>query len=112
VFLHGSGTSSLSALSLIEHLEGVRIIAVDRPGYGLSDPVDVPRERFRAAAVEFLDETVGELGLESFALASGSMGGTWAHWYARARARSAFAGSCCSGRRRFCPVLVRRCRCE
>jgi pimeloyl-ACP methyl ester carboxylesterase len=44
VFLHGSGTSSLSALSLLEHLEGVRMIAVDRPGYGLSDPVDVPRK--------------------------------------------------------------------
>jgi pimeloyl-ACP methyl ester carboxylesterase len=80
-----SGTSSLSALSLLEYLEGVRIIALDRPGYGLSDPVDVPRERFREAAVEFLDETVDELGLESFALAGGSMGGTWALWYALAR---------------------------
>lgn len=85
VFLHGSGTSSLSALSLVEHLEGVRFIAVDRPGYGLSDPVDAPRERFREAAVEFLDETVDALGLESFALAGGSMGGTWALWYALAR---------------------------
>ena len=82
VFLHGSGTSSLSALSLLEDLEGVRTIAVDRPGYGLSD---VPRERFREAAVEFLDETVDELGLKSFAIAGGSMGGTWALWYALAR---------------------------
>ena len=85
VFLHGSSTSSLSALSLLEHLEGVRMIAVDRPGYGLSDPVNVPREHFREAAVEFLDETVDELGLTSFALAGGSMGGTWALWYALAR---------------------------
>ena len=85
VFLHGSGTSALSTLSLLDHLEGVRLIALDRPGYGLSDPVDVPRRRFREAAVEFLDETVDELGLESFALAGGSMGGTWALWYALAR---------------------------
>ena len=85
VFLHGSGTSSLSALSLLDHLEGVRLIALDRPGYGLSDPVDVPRGRFREAAVEFLDGTVDELGLESFALAGGSMGGTWALWYELAR---------------------------
>ncbi len=85
VFLHGSGTSSLSAISLLEHLEGVRLIALDRPGYGLSDPFEVPRERFRGAAVEFLDETVDELGLESFTLAGGSMGGTWALWYALAR---------------------------
>ena len=85
VFLHGSGTSALSTLALVEHLEGFRMIALDRPGYGLSDPVDVPRERFREAAVEFIDETVDELGLESFALAGGSMGATWALWYALAR---------------------------
>ena len=84
VFLHGSGTSALSALSLVEHLQGIRIIAFDRPGYGFSDPVEVPRERFREAAIEFLDESVDELGLESFALAGGSMGGTWALWYALA----------------------------
>ena len=84
VFLHGSGTSALSALSLVEHLQGIRIIALDRPGYGLSDPVEVPRERFRQAAIEFLNETVDELGLASFALAGGSMGGTWALWYALA----------------------------
>jgi pimeloyl-ACP methyl ester carboxylesterase len=58
---------------------------LDRPGYGLSDRVEVPRERFRDAAVAFVDETVDELGLESFALAGGSMGGTWAVWYALAR---------------------------
>lgn len=85
VFLHGSSTSSLSALSLLEHLEDVRLIAVDRPGYGLSEPVEVPRERFREAAVEFVDETVDALGLQSFALAGGSMGGTWALWNALAR---------------------------
>jgi len=32
---------------LFEHLEGVRAIAVDRPGFGLSEPVHVPPERFR-----------------------------------------------------------------
>jgi pimeloyl-ACP methyl ester carboxylesterase len=85
VFLHGSGTSSLSALSLLGHLGGVQIIALDGPGYGLSEPVDVPRERFREAAVEFVDETVDELGLESFAVAGGSMGGHWPSGIAPAR---------------------------
>jgi len=85
LFLHGSGTSSLSVLPLLEHLEGVRVIAVDRPGFGLSEPVHVPRVHFRDAAIEFLDEVVDELGLETSALAGGSMGGTWALWYALAR---------------------------
>lgn len=82
--LHGGGTSSLSLLPLFEHLEGVRVFAVDRPGFGLSDPVHVPRERYRDAAVEFVDEVVDALGLETPALAGGSGGGLWALWYALA----------------------------
>ena len=85
LFLHGSSTSSLSLLPLLERLEGVGAIAVDRPGFGLSEPVDVPRERFREAAIAFVDELVAELGLQTSALAGNSMGGTWALWYALAR---------------------------
>jgi pimeloyl-ACP methyl ester carboxylesterase len=85
LFLHGSNTSALSFLPLLERLEGVRGIAVDRPGHGLSEPVQVPRKRYRGAAIEFLDEVLDELGLETSALAGGSMGGTWALWYALAR---------------------------
>ena len=85
MFLHGSSTSSLSLLPVLERLEGVRAIAVDRPGFGLSEPVRVPRERFRDAAVEFLDEVLDELGLRTSAFAGNSMGGTWALWYALAR---------------------------
>jgi pimeloyl-ACP methyl ester carboxylesterase len=85
VFLHGSSTSSLSLLPVLERLEGVRAIAVDRPGFGRSEPVRVPRERLRDAAVEFLDEVLDELGLETSAFAGNSMGGTWALWYALAR---------------------------
>jgi pimeloyl-ACP methyl ester carboxylesterase len=85
VFLHGSSTSSLSLLPVLERLEGVRAIAVDRPGFGLSESVRVPHERLRDAAVEFLDEVLDELGLQTPALAGNSMGGTWALWYALAR---------------------------
>ena len=85
MLLHGSSTSSVSLLPVLERLDGVRAIAVDRPGFGLSEPVRVPRERFRDAAVEFLDQVVDELGLQTSALAGNSMGGTWALWYALAR---------------------------
>jgi pimeloyl-ACP methyl ester carboxylesterase len=70
---------------VLDRLEGVRAVAVDRPGFGLSEPVPVPRERFRAAAVEFLDEVADGLELDTFALAGNSMGGTWGIWYALAR---------------------------
>jgi pimeloyl-ACP methyl ester carboxylesterase len=85
VLLHGTSTSSLSVLPLLERLQGVRGIAVDRPGFGLSEPVAVPRERYRDAAIQFVDEVLDELKLETCALAGGSMGGTWALWYALAR---------------------------
>jgi pimeloyl-ACP methyl ester carboxylesterase len=85
LMLHGSNTSSLSLLPLLDHLQGVRAVAIDRPGFGLSDAVHVPRERFRDAACQFIDRVADELGLESFALAGNSMGGTWALWYALAR---------------------------
>jgi pimeloyl-ACP methyl ester carboxylesterase len=85
LFLHGGSTSSLSLLPLLQRLEGVRAIAVDRPGFGLSEPVHVPRERYRDAAIEFLDEVLDELKLETSALAGSSGGGTWALWYALAR---------------------------
>ena len=84
LLLHGSGTSSLSLLPLMDQLEDVRAIAADRPGFGLSDPARVPRERFRDSAVEFVDQLARSLELDTFALAGNSMGGTWAIWYALA----------------------------
>jgi pimeloyl-ACP methyl ester carboxylesterase len=85
LFLHGGSTSSLSLLPLLERLQGVGAIAVDRPGFGLSDPVAVPRQRYQDAAIEFLDELLDELQLETAALAGSSGGGTWALWYALTR---------------------------
>jgi pimeloyl-ACP methyl ester carboxylesterase len=82
-----------------------------RPGFGLSEPVPVPRKRFRQAAVEFLEEVVDQLGLETTALAGQSMGGTWALWYALARPervrRLVLVGSA-----RSCRALAPRRRCE
>jgi pimeloyl-ACP methyl ester carboxylesterase len=85
VVLHGGGTSSISQIPLLRYLERVRAINVDRPGFGLSDQVRVPRERYRAAAVGFIDEVLDALELTSCALAGASGGGLWAIWYALAR---------------------------
>lgn len=85
VVLHGSSTSSILLLPLLERLQGVWGIALDRPGFGLSDPAEVPRERFRQEAIEWLDGALDALGLDATALAGSSMGGTWALWYALAR---------------------------
>ena len=85
VHLHGNNTSSLSHLMLLQHMNGVRSFLVDRPGYGLSDPDEFPRDTFRNSAVQFVDDVLDELGLESAVLAGASGGGIWAIWYALAR---------------------------
>ena len=38
---------------------------MDRPGFGLSDPADLPRERYRDVVVwvEYLDSLLDALGL-------------------------------------------------
>lgn len=85
VHLHGDNTSSLSHLMLLEHMTRVRSYLVDRPGRGLSDPEEFPRNSLRLCAVRFVDDVLDELQLESVVLTGASGGGTWAVWYALAR---------------------------
>jgi pimeloyl-ACP methyl ester carboxylesterase len=84
VMLHGSGPTSLQFLPLIEELSICRVTAVDRPGFGLSDPHQWPTDR-RGAAVEWIDALLDALELRTASLLGSSSGGTWAIWYALAR---------------------------
>jgi len=82
--LHGSGPSALLFLPLLEKLIGVRAIAVDRPGFGLSDPHAWPTTGRREAAVEWVGSLLDGLDLKEAALLGSSAGGTWAIWFALA----------------------------
>jgi pimeloyl-ACP methyl ester carboxylesterase len=84
VLIHGSGPSALLYLPLLERLNGVRAIAVDRPGFGLSDLVERPQKPYRDAAVEFVSSVLDALELDETSLLGNSTGGTWALWYALA----------------------------
>jgi pimeloyl-ACP methyl ester carboxylesterase len=84
VLLHGSGPTALMFLPLLERLKDLRAIAVDRPGFGLSDPGDRSPEAYRRAAVDTLTRVLDGLGVAETALLGNSMGGTWALWYALA----------------------------
>lgn len=85
VHLHGTNTSSLSHLALLDRLPDVWSIAPDRPGLGLSDPLPTRPADVRDAAVRFVDEVLDAVGVQSAVLAGGSMGGVWAIWFALAR---------------------------
>ena len=82
--MHGSGPSALLFLPLIERLEGLRVIAVDRPGFGLSGAVDGPSASYRDGAVAWMGGLLDALAVDDVALVGSSMGGTWALWYALA----------------------------
>jgi pimeloyl-ACP methyl ester carboxylesterase len=84
VLLHGSGPTALQFLPLLIRLTGVRAIAVDRPGFGLSDPIERPSEDYREAAVDNVNLILDGLGLTETALLGNSAGGTCALWYALA----------------------------
>jgi pimeloyl-ACP methyl ester carboxylesterase len=84
VLLHGSGNPAGFLLPLLRELHGVQAIAPDRPGVGLSDPVDLPAGRYREAAVAWLDRLLDALELGATTLVGHSGGGVWALWYALA----------------------------
>jgi pimeloyl-ACP methyl ester carboxylesterase len=85
VLLHGTGNPAGFLLPLLHELHGVHVIAPDRPGVGLSDPADLPVDRYRESAVAWLDHLLDALELDATALVGHSGGGLLALWYALAR---------------------------
>jgi pimeloyl-ACP methyl ester carboxylesterase len=84
VLLHGTGNPAGFFLPLLHELHGVRAMAPDRPGVGLSDPIDLPAGRYRQSAIAWLDRLLDTLELDATALLGHSGGGVWALWYALA----------------------------
>ncbi|MEN3285226.1 MAG: hypothetical protein V7607_6366 [Solirubrobacteraceae bacterium] len=76
VLLHRSpGSRLLDPDPAATTAAGVRLVCVDRPGYGATDPVAAPS---RAEAADDLEAVVGALGLDDVALVGWSGGGQFA----------------------------------
>ena len=84
VLVHGGGSFAAHWAPLMAELGGYRVIAIDRPGHGLSDPFVYPRDiDLRSHAVEFLENALDALGLDDdVAMVGNSMGGLWSFWLA------------------------------
>jgi pimeloyl-ACP methyl ester carboxylesterase len=84
VLLHGTTATAGMFVPLLNELHECRAVAPDRPGHGLSDPVNLPPGSFRSAAVAWVDSLLDTLELETTALLGHSGGAMWALWYALA----------------------------
>jgi pimeloyl-ACP methyl ester carboxylesterase len=77
LFVHGTiGPGGWAPL--VARLAGSRSLVLDRPGWGLSDPVDIPRSGLRPFAADLLRRLLDQLELDRVDIVGGSIGDTWA----------------------------------
>ena len=74
--------------SLMAELKGYRLIALNRPGGGLSDGLDHRRVNMRQLAVQTLTAVQEYFSLEHTPVIANSMGGLWSSWFALDRPAS------------------------
>jgi pimeloyl-ACP methyl ester carboxylesterase len=84
LLLHGVSLAAAAWAPLFKHLRGFRLLAVDLPGHGLSDPVRYRRGHVREHAHRLIDDILDALGLNDVAVVGHSLGGMFAMWHAAA----------------------------
>jgi pimeloyl-ACP methyl ester carboxylesterase len=84
VMLHGVSLSAAVWAPLFPKLPHLRLLAVDLPGHGLSDPIVFRRGEVRADARRLLDAVIDGLGLDSVPVIGHSLGGMFTLWNAAA----------------------------
>jgi pimeloyl-ACP methyl ester carboxylesterase len=83
LFVHGGGGFAAHWLPLMARLSGRRMIAVDRPGCGLTDEFRYTgTSDVRQHAVTFLSGVADALDLDAMDIVANSMGGLWSLWFA------------------------------
>jgi pimeloyl-ACP methyl ester carboxylesterase len=82
LFVHGGGGSAAQWAPLLARIRGRRLLAVDRPGCGLTSGFDNRGVDLRAHAVEFLAGVLDALAREAVDIVANSMGATWSVWLA------------------------------
>jgi pimeloyl-ACP methyl ester carboxylesterase len=84
LLLHGAASMAAAWAPLFAELQGFRLLAVDLPGHGLSDPVRYRRGRVREHAQLMFDDVVDALGLDDVPVVGHSLGGMFALWHVAA----------------------------
>lgn len=79
----GAGDAFIFA-PIMAQLTGWRLIAINRPGAGLSDGIDHRQVDLRRLAVDTIRTVADAFGLDRVPIICNSMGGLWSIWYALA----------------------------
>ena len=75
LFVHGGPNAGSTWAPMIEHLDGVRALLVDRPGTGLSEPYEVGPANLAHYGRVFVGDVLDGLGIESAHVVASSFGG-------------------------------------
>jgi pimeloyl-ACP methyl ester carboxylesterase len=78
LLIHGSGMSGATWAPVIAYLHDYRSVAIDLPGFGLSDAYSYAGRPLRAHATAQLTSVLDAMGLDRAAFVGTSLGGMWA----------------------------------
>jgi pimeloyl-ACP methyl ester carboxylesterase len=78
LFVHGTAGAGAVWGPLVGELRGVRCLLLDRPGWGLSAPVDYARSEYKTLVVDLLHSVLDALGVDRAHVVGGSIGTVWA----------------------------------
>lgn len=84
LLLHGVSESAAIWAPLFPGLQGFRLLAVDLPGHGLSDPVAFRRGQVREHARRLIEDILDALALDQVPVIGHSLGGMFALWHVAA----------------------------
>jgi pimeloyl-ACP methyl ester carboxylesterase len=84
LLLHGASHTAAAWAPLFSELRGFRLLAVDLPGHGFSDPVRYRRGRVREHSQRLIADIVDALGLDKVPVVGHSLGAMFALWHAAA----------------------------
>ncbi len=78
VFIPGTGGTGPYWAPLVREMTGFRCLLVDRPGWGLSDPIDWQNRDYGATAAAIIRGTLDDLSVDRAHLVGASVGNLWA----------------------------------
>jgi pimeloyl-ACP methyl ester carboxylesterase len=94
LFVNGTGGPGAYFAPLVRELQRFRCLVLDRPGWGLSSPVDFSGRPYRTLTAALLRQTLDALGLDRVHAVGASIGNLWVLRLAQAHPRGSNAWSC------------------